>query len=452
MRIQTAISSIFCAFALAGEAATTVTNKGLRETVMFRNGDSLKGELISFDRTNGISWMRPELTKPVNFNFSSVTEVFLGSRPAMDAADSATRTVIEFHNGNELVGSLISITNDQMLLDTAYAGQLKIPLNQVASILPRAKHDGVVFNALYDDKDWTHGDMSVVQGVAVGDWMYHNGSFVGGAAASVARGLDLPFDARMDFDLYWQNSFQIAIGLHTDSLEPISLNARDQEPDFAPFYSFALSQSVAYLRLVPKVGPIRQLGQPEILRLTPGTNHTQVSIFSSQKRKSVALMMDGRLIREWVDPQGWSAGGRGVRFVHQGFGNVRIANLRVTKWDGQSLTPSRIRPNATVDVILFKKTAILAGRFAGFTNGEFHLATGGAVKTIPFNDLNQLNLAVQSYKKPAANPTNQVTVYFTGRGRLTGQLENWDRQKAILTIPGLGEVSVRTQALGRLKF
>ena len=450
MRIAAAIAILLGA-CFQASAATTVTNKGLQETVLFRNGDSLKGELISFDRTNGIAWMRPELKKPVHFDFGSVTEIYLGTRPAMDAADSPTRTVLEFHNGNELVGSLLSITNDRVMLDTAYAGKLKIPLDQVATILPRARHDGVIFNALHDDKDWTHGDMSVIQGVAVGDWMYHNGSLVGGAAASVARGMNLPFQMRMDFDMYWQNSFQIAIGLHTDSLEPISLNAREQEPDFAPFYSFAMSQSVAYLRLVPKTGPIRQLGQPEILRLTPGTNHAKVSIFTSDVRKSVALMMNGRLIREWIDPQGWSAGGRGVRFVHQGFGNVRIANLRVKKWDGKSLTPPRVQANANVDVMLFRDTAILAGQFAAFTNGAFHLSTGGAVKTIPFNELNQLSLATQR-RRAMTNDTNQVTVYFTGRGRLTGQLKGWGRDKAELSVPGLGDVSVRAQALGRIKF
>jgi len=435
---------------LAGAQLPAASNPaGDDQALYFRNGDSIKGRLLSIDLTNGVTWTRRGLTRPARFIATNLTEIFLTTRPAADTAGLTNRAVLEFVNGDELVGELISITNDRIAFRSPEAGALTIPKNLVAGIAPRP-HDGrVILDELRGDQGWTHGDMSSIQGIPVGRWHYHNASLVSGTASSIARDLNLPDSIRMDFDIYWHNLFSLAIALHTDSLEPISLNARDQEPDFAPFYSLWLSPTATELRVVPKAGAIRRLGSV-FLRMTPGTNRAAVSIFASAARKSVALMIDNSVVKEWIDPEGWSAGGKGIRFVHQGYGHVRIANLRVTKWDGKHLTPLNIGGNPTVDVALLDNASARGGRLVSFTNGVFRFRSGDAVLPVSFTNTVRLNFALRGRRNAADD--GLVRVFFNGRGRLSGRLKSWDEKRTRLDVPGLGALTLDSRALGRIEF
>ncbi|MGB0580321.1 MAG: hypothetical protein ACPGVU_11515, partial [Limisphaerales bacterium] len=432
-------------------ASAAKTNEvAFDQTMYFRNGDSLRGRLVSIDRTNGIAWNRPDLKKPVRFRGTNLTEIFLTSRPATAPTNKQGLAVIQLVGGDELVANLISITNDKVTLESADTGRLVIPRSQVAGLLPRPQDDRVIFDRILGTNDWTHGDMSAVPGVTLGRWEYHNGSLLSASAASIARNFDLPNDIRMDFDVYWHNLYGVAIALHTDSLEPISLNARDEEPDFAPFYSMLLRNSTVELRVVPKEGPIRGLGQL-VLPVPRNTNHATFSIFASEKRKSVSLMANGRLVREWIDPMGWSAGGKGLRFVHQGYGNMRIANLRITRWDGARMVPQTISPHPEVDVAMVADGQTRGGRITGFTNDTFYFNTGNQEMAVPFAELSHVTFALRK-RKPMNLGTNHVRVFFNGRGRLSGHLKSWSEKQTRLEIPGLGEVSLSSNALGRIQF
>ena len=422
----------------------------IEQSLHFNNGDSLKGQLVRMSPTNGVFWFRPEQKQPIRFASSNIAEIFLGDRPAFDAADTPARTLVRFANGDELVGNLVSITNDAILLDTTYAGRLTLPRDTVASLLPRAKNATVVYDGVRDGSTWTHGDMSAVQGVPVGRWRFHNASLYSGAASSVAKNLNLPDEIRMDFDLYWSDLFSLAIGLHTDSLEPISLNARELEPDFAPFYSLWISPTATQLRVVPKAGPIRQLGSV-FMRLPPGTNQVPFSVFASKRRNSVTIMAAGRVVHDWIDPNGWSAGGKGVRFVHQGYGNVRIANLRVTKWDGKSMAAATLPANPDVDVLLINGTSALGGQLSSYTNGTFHFATGGQIRQVPFSQLTQAAFATKRLR-PTPTESGALQVAFNGIGRLRGELLSWDAKTAVMKTRLFGKVAIRSQALGRIRF
>lgn len=420
------------------------------QALYFRNGDSIKGSLLSIDLTNGVVWTKPGMIRPARFLSSNVTEIFLTSRPASDDTDIPYRTIVRFANGDEIVGNLLSITNRIVQLQTSYAGLLSIPREIIAGLTPQPKVDRVIFDGPRSDEDWTHGDMRTIRSLPIGRWHYHNASFVSGVLSSIARSFDLPFEIRMDFDLYWHNQFGLAIALHTDSLEPITLNVGSQKPDFVPFYSLALSHTQTELRLVPKTGLYRRLGIVALPMLSR-TNHAAISIFASKKRKSVALMINSRVVKEWVDPQGWSAGGRGIRFVHQGYGNVRIANLRITKWNGNGFIPLSINANPQVDVALMNDASARGGQLIGYTNGIFHFQSGSAVLPINFTNTTEVNFALSS-QKPVASPTNSVRLFFNGRGRLTGLLKSWNEKTTSLTIPGLGDIMISSAALGRIQF
>jgi hypothetical protein len=415
--------------------------------IYFRNGDTLQGTLHEFDAARGLKWRHPSFKGPAWFGRTNVIGVYL--REGQPSTSTAGRSVVQMVNGDELSGRLVSITTNGFEMETIAVGKLTIPRNRVRSIWPRGTNATVLYEGPQDDRNWTHGDMTAIQGIKVGKWLLSNGSFISTTASSVARNLDLPNEVRIDFRLQWSGFFSLAIGLHTDSLEPISLNARHLEPDFAPFYSLWISNHQTELRVVPKEGEIRQLKRVS-QNFPPSRTNTVYSIFCSEKRKSVSIMADGRMIQEWIDPKGWSAGGKGIRFVHQGQGVMRISDLRVSRWDGATFSPVTALSHPTVDVVLHNESRTVAGRLDVMTNGVFRFHSDQQWLNIPFANVRQMNFAGNSLSKQI--DTNATRVYLNGRGRLSGELKTLNSTNAIMVLPSVGEISVKPDEIVRLRF
>ncbi|MFT4688320.1 MAG: hypothetical protein ACKVHO_08250 [Verrucomicrobiia bacterium] len=434
--------------ALLTLAASTGTTAGAEEdgpSIHFRNGDTLRGVFHEFDGSKGVKWRHPSFKAAAWFGKTNVMGIYLG--PGESKLARAGRSVIQMANGDELTGRLISITTNGFEMETAAVGKLMIPRDRVRSVWPRGTNATDLYEGPQDDSLWTHGDMTAIKGIAVGKWLLSNGAFVSTTASSVARNLNLPNEVRIDFRLQWAGFFSLAIGLHTDSLEPISLNARHLEPDFAPFYSLWISNHQTELRVVPKEGEIRQLERVS-QNFPPSRTNSVYSIFCSEKGKSVSIMADGRLIKKWIDPKGWSAGGKGIRFVHQGQGAMRISDLRVSRWDGASFTPMTVVSHPTFDLVLHNR--VQGGRLDVMTNGVFRFQSDKQWLNLPFASVRQMNFAGSSLNKAIA--TNATRIYLSGRGRLSGELNVLNSTNAIMDLPGVGKVSIKPDSIVRLKF
>ena len=70
---------------------------------------------------------------------------------------------------------------------------------------------------------------------------------------------------------------------------------------------------------------------------------------------------------------------------------------------------------------------------------------------VPFAEVNHMTFSVRN-QKPVQLGTNHVRVFFNGRGRLSGHLKLWSEKKTRLEMPGIGEVSLNSSALGRIQF
>ncbi|MBG85503.1 MAG: hypothetical protein CMO80_01200 [Verrucomicrobiales bacterium] len=418
------------------------------QRIYFRNGDTLSGQMHGFDSRQGVQWQHASFTKPAWFGRSNLSGVFLRSLGSTNDVGWG-RSVIRFANGDELMGRLHSITTNGFELETEAAGKLLIPRNQVATVWPRGTNDSVLYEGPNSDAVWTHGDINTTAGVNVGKWTFNNGAFVSAIPASVARNLNLPNEVRFDFRVQWQGFYRLAIGLHTDSLEPISLGARHLEPDFAPFYSLWLDNSVTELRVIPKEGDIRNMARVP-LNFPPAKTNALISVFGSAKRKSVSIMADGRLIHEWVDTNGWSAGGKGIRFVHQGQGAVRLSEFRVSTWDAKTFPPLTVITHPKVDLLLDHAGKVAAGHLDVMTNGVFRFQSNGQWQERKYDDVRQLNFANDAVLNK--HSTNESRVYLQGRGRLSGTLSRMNQTNALISVPGVGDLSLNSDRVVRLRF
>ena len=424
-------------------------NTAKQDAVLFRNGDFLYGDLEAIDAQKNIRWHHPDAAQAIEFSPTNIAEIALRSR-SREKSSSTNACVIRLTNQDELEGNLLSFDGEKIILETWFAGTLTLPRKMVQSIVPKPPSRPARFDGLTGLEGWTRGK-SVLAQQDYGSWSYKNGAFYATKAASIARDLKLPDVASIQFDVAWKGIFHVAIALYTDSLQPVSLAAKENEPDFGGFYSLQLNNYTASdLIAIKKRDPLRSLGQITV----PGfqqKSSAQIELRVSKPKRSIAILVDGNVIKEWQDTDEFAGAGTAMRFVHQGQGAVKLSNLRVSDWDGQMEKISTNAPDPNLDLARLRNGDRVNGSIQSIRNGKLTVDTGASKLEIPLARLRQLDFAGRKGEVAKSQP-DDVRVFFPRGESLTFHLEKWDAQGVIGSSPNFGKVKFDPTAFARIEF
>jgi hypothetical protein len=295
------------------------------------------------------------------------------------------------------------------------------------------------------------GKVNPLLAVDAGDWHYKEGAFYATKSASIARDLSLPDSASLSFDLEWKGFFNIAIALYSEYLQPINLANKETEPKFGGFYSMQLNPFSANLLSVVQKDPIRYLGQSAIQAFNQKTS-ARVDIRMSKEKKIIALLVDGIVARQWLEPDSFSGTGTAVRFVHQGQGAVKISNIKVSEWDGQFEEAPSITLGNKQDLAKLRNGDKVGGKLKAIQNGKMTFEANGLPLDVPLTRVKQIEIA-----GPKVNPrpllTRAIKAFF-GRegGAVTFELESWDSTSVIAQSVFFGKTTFKTEAFYRILF
>jgi hypothetical protein len=437
----------------AEDASSKPAKRAGRDSVQFKNGDVLFGALHSIDAENGIRWNRPDALNPGNaFNFSPehVTQLELASLSRTNPPATSNLCQVVLANGDQLQGDLVSYDGQKLTLDTWFAGQIELPKSAVALIAPLGLPKPTLFSGPTGLEGWTMGKVQAGALVDSGEWIYQNNAFYALKSASIARDVHLPDNASIQFDLEWRGFFHIAVALYTEYLHPINLANKETEPKFGGFYSLQINPFSANLLPVKQTEPLRYLGQASLQSLSQ-TNAAHIDIRASKSKRLIALIINGVLIRHWTD-EDFAGTGTALRFVHQGQGAVKLANLKVTEWDGQFEEPITLTPNKTADLARLKNGDRVPGTVKTIRDGKLAIDAANTTLDIPITRVKQIELS------SPANPIQQVTpqtvrAYFAnGLGSLTFNLERWTTDELSASSANFGSAKFKPNAFSRILF
>jgi hypothetical protein len=435
------------AFSAGTDAAPATGKAGTREAVLFRNGDLLYGALESITQENGIRWRHPDADGPIQFLPDNVTEIHFPPRPR--PAPAATNMCrLQLSNDDELEGNVIVFDHDKAVLQTWYAGEITVPRKVIQSLVPVPPEGAVVYQGPTGLADWTVGKVVSALGDA-GEWKYRNGAFYATNAASIARKFNLPDVSLVEFDLAWKGLFQLAIALYTDYLQPINLANKDTEPEFGGFYSLQLNSFSANLLPVKKNDPLRYLGQISVPAFNQ-KNAAHIEIRCSKPKRTVTLLVDGQVLKQWPDTEEFAGQGSGLRFVHQGQGKVKLSNLRISAWDGQMEDKPSISPDLKQDLVRLRNGDKASGGVESIQDGRIALSSNGTKLQIPLNRVKLVEFAGKM-QKPGPSPSNIRAVFSRG-GAVTFQLEKWESGKVLGVSPNFGKLAFDANAFSRLEL
>jgi hypothetical protein len=429
------------------------------DTVWLKNAERFKGELLAVDPRQGLLWKHPDIRESLPLAITNVLKIRFGGRP-LPPPKGANPCVVRLANQDELEGDLAGFDGENLLLDTWYAGQLRIPRGGLDSVQPIVIDPKIVFQGPTNLAGWTLGD-AVAPGVQSNAWTYSDGALVSLASGSVARDVKLPPVASIDFDLAWSVYLNIAIALYADSLQPIQLSAKDDTnaPIFSGFYSLQINANTANLLPVKKGVPLNPFGLG--IAFLPGMDvktSTHVTVRVHKAARTIYLYLDGVLVRQWQDPMETLGPGTCLRFVNQSLAlvgqasnPVRLSNLVVAEWDGRLDLQTNIVNNLTNDVVRLLNRDAIAGTLLGIREGAAQLGAGFGPVTVPLSRVEQFHFARVGRASLPRTP-DAVKAQFVRRGRLTLSIEGWEDGRLVANHPVFGRAKFSLAAFRQLEW
>ena len=419
-----------------------------QDSMVFRNGDLLYGQLLAIDEPATVRWQHADVADAIDFAPAGIAEIDFP--PLKNAtAHPADSCRVFLASGDTLTGNLVACDHNALTLQTWYAGQLTLPRGslQTLAFIPRAPAQ---FDGITSMDGWTQGSNSAFAG-ETGNWVYRNGAFYASKPASIARNLNLPDVAEIQFDLAWKGSLNLAVALYTDSLQPILLTAKERAPDFGGFYSLRFNDST-FIDMWPikKIERLRPLGQLFIPSLN-NKDRLHVNLRVSKPQHKFALYLDDTPVKEWDDPEGFIGEGTGVRFVQNAGSILKLSNLRVTEWDGVFEAATSTETDTTHDAYSIKNHPRATCSVESIASGKLTATTTNGPVEIPIDEVSSIDFAHHAVEPSQAHGATVRAVFVQG-GTMTFTLESWRPNEMIVRSPDFGKAKINPAAFSRLQF
>jgi hypothetical protein len=402
-----------------------------QDTLAFLNKDQLHGYLLAIDADGSLHWQSPEARDPIVFKDGAVSQIKLDShKPA--ATTSEARIVLT--NGDILPGNIVSLDDKTLALDTWYAGRISVPRAMLRSISPLSDTANILYAGPTSLDGWTVGRMG-----NPGSWSYKDGALIGNSYGTIGRDVKLPDMSILSFDLNMQGNQQIGIGIYAD------------HPDITGnCYMLQLSGGFAELQRYSRNTGSTVIGNAQMQNAIRH-DKTHVELRTSKDKKSIWLLLDGKMMKQWTDPADFSGGGGSIIFAAQPGSIVKISGIKVARWNGkfdESASPTGKTGSDTVQLANDDK---VTGHLESIQDGKAKFSSDYAELTIPLERVEELDLANTSAGQATAAPAN-VRAWLPDGGNITMQLTQWDAKTCTGSSPNFGTATFSPDAFSRIEF
>jgi hypothetical protein len=281
-------------------------------TVRFANNDVLTGTPEALSPAL-LVWKSPLLEESAAFHLDKVLEVSLPAGISGKTADH--EAVVTLTNGDTIRGQLSSVDDENVSLDTWFAGRMTFKRVMVTGVVIEEKTDHIYRGPSGMD-GWTQPKRSRA-------WTYGRSAFRSSAAGGIARDNVLADECVVSFDTAWKgDSIRLRVMLFSD--DPNTDNPSSG-------YELSFQRGSVHLRNA-KTQTFLGSAQSQALM---ESDRARVEIRASKKTNRIALTINDRAVEVWNDPDAGKADlGRALHFIAGSPLPLRISNIRVAPWDG----------------------------------------------------------------------------------------------------------------------
>jgi hypothetical protein len=403
----------------------------VEDTLSFLNRDQLHGILLAIDGDTGLHWQSPEARDPIIFKTAQISQIKLDSHKPPAAAQSAQR--IGLTNGDEFPGNIVSLDDKTLVLDTWYAGRLSIPRAMLRRITPVSGANSSLYEGPTGLDGWTIGRMGGGRA-----WSFRDGALIGTSYGTIGRDVKLPGMSSVQFDLVLRGNSPFSIGLYADHAE-----------NFGNGYMLQLSNGYTELQRYSRNVGSNDLGSTQLQNIMRH-DKSHIELRASKEKKSIWLLVDDKMVKEWTDPAEFNGDGTYLTFSCQPGTYVKISNIKVSQWDGKFDDSSPNQKTGDDSVQLANEDKV-SGHLESIQDGKARLSSAYAELNIPLERVDQIDLSTahSDQAKPAAS---DVRAYFPEGGSVTMQLTQWDAKGCTGSSPNFGTASFSPDAFAKILF
>ena len=398
----------------------------------FLNGDALSGELVSADAEEGLAWAHPHVEEPIRFELAPLREVrFTGSFPD-DALEGLAR--VRISNGDAYRGKILRMDEDSLLLDTPYAGEIEIAVPMIVSLHPQAPTPEV-YSGPINLEEWTASRDAESTGWALRKKAFY---YEGSSGESLGKRFeDLPDRAEIALDLAWRGNLQLYINLWADGLKNNNEN-----------YSVMLQRGYVRCYRNSRQHGRQDLGNTQVLSLQT-TSEARIRLFLNREEKEVALMINGELVKKWVDYFEGEISGDVLQFQASGNIPLKIENLVIRKWDGSFGKEQKETAAAGRDLLILGNGDLFSGEVLSIADDTLRFKTDFAELPIPLDRIVEAKLAMAHRAEPR-RLAGDVRLVFPSGERVTLKLASWKEGSFRGRSETTGEITLHTRFVSGL--
>jgi len=408
------------------------------DTLRFGNNDSLHGLFLGYEKEGNVRWQSPESKDPIVFQATNLTEIKLDSHKTPPGATPPTHAIL-LTNNDELPGTLVSLDDKVLTLDTWYAGKLIIPRDMVRTITPLKTSLSVLYQGPTSLDGWTPGPR-FNNATA---WAYRDGALISTNYGIIGRDVKLPNLASVDLDVMSRGNSQLCVAIYSD---------RADNNNMTNCYMFQFNGSFISLQRLSQNGQNNFGEQVQLPGNTMLRDRMHIGIRVNKDTKTFWLYVNGNMVKQWTDPAEFAGKGTSLMFMTQQQGGyTRISNIKVSAWDGEVDSAHTASAKAKEDNIKMENSDKVSGKLKSIADGKAIFASSYADLTVPLDRIEEINMSSEGADQ-AKRTAGDIRAFFADRGSITMQLESWDSKQATATSPNFGKATFSPDAFQRLQF
>lgn len=474
------------------------------DLLRFTNNDQLHGSFQGIKSGPRAVWLRDDLEAPVDFKTERVRHIVLhGGRP-IRALESLSHAGLV--NGDRIPGTITGIDDEQITIDTGFAGMLHIPRKQVSILSPNPLGGRVYYHGPFSEDDWKmkhpafpdglpdsvpedqdppdDGNMDEDAADSPGRWgfsgsaWYWRGETPGTA---LVRQTGLPDRAVLSFNLAWKNRLGLAVAFHADfapvkpeedadmDAGPAGRFAKGGTANLPPLFgnSYVLQLTSNYLMIFRT--SVDTDGNPSLKRVQLNnsnlrlgeTGNAKVEIRSNLRSEEISLFVNDEFVGQWsesnlIDHDGRSFSGKssGFGFVAQSRdAPVRISDIVVSEWNGMPDSARSLQVDDQDVVLMANGTDRYAGKVGQLdTEGKLLFEGKHGSFRFPLAEVAEIRFARNQLATAGETPADNVLVRLNPIGLLSGRPVSGDGTTLGIVSPIIGDLNLSLDSAVMLEF
>lgn len=406
------------------------------DSLQFLDGSTLRGSLLGLDDRHTVRWQHPAAAAPIAFLPRNLHRLrFNHPAPALPEQQDSPACRLRFANGDEVVGDLISLDDKHVVFKTWFGGRITAPRESVRLVQFLKGRAATHYEGPVSLAEWTLGQPS-------GAWSFRDGVLSASQIGSIGRDVGLPPNGRLELDLDWGGQLSLLLSIYTDSTARFDFNASG--------YMFILGPGYVTLQRMQGIRGTTHMGQVAVPQFAE-KNQAHVEFRASKDKGTLALLVDGVLMQQWTDPQGFAGTGTGLALLSQRVGPpVNLSNIRVSDWEDGLPVDLNVATNTTVTAVNLVNGDVARGEVRFIREGKVALGVHGRTLNVPAERVVQIHFPTGTNQM--ASLAGLVRAELHSGASVTFRVNQWTPEEVNGTSPQFGAVALKPSWIRQLVF